>query len=46
MGSKDRGHKETRKPKTAKKKEKAAAAIPSRVRPVEAARPEEKESES
>jgi hypothetical protein len=46
MGSKDRGNKETRKPKTAKKKEKNAPVIPSRVRPVDTARPDEKESES
>lgn len=39
MGSKDKGNKEVRKPKTAKKKVKAAPVIQSRVRP-----PEEKES--
>lgn len=33
MGSKDRGNKETRKPKTAKKKEKTAPVIPTRVKP-------------
>ena len=33
VGSKDRGNKETRKPKTAKKKDKSAAAIQSRVKP-------------
>jgi hypothetical protein len=35
MGSKDKGTKETRKPKTAKKKVKAAPVIQSRVRPAE-----------
>jgi hypothetical protein len=33
MGSKDRGNKEARKPKSAKKKEKAAPVIQSRVKP-------------
>ena len=45
MGSKDRGNKEVRKPKSAKKKEKAAPVIPSRVRPVDTARSDEKESD-
>jgi hypothetical protein len=40
MASKDKGRKEVRKPKTAKKKEKAAPVIQSRVRPSE---PAEKE---
>ena len=35
MGSKDKGTKEVRKPKSAKKKAKAAPIIPSRVRPAE-----------
>lgn len=39
MGSKDKGNKEVRKPKSAKKKTKAAPVIESRVR-----QPEEKES--
>lgn len=46
MGSKDRGNKESRKPKTAKKKDKAAPIIPSRVRPADPARSDEKESEA
>jgi len=44
MGSKDRGTKEVRKPKTSKgKKDKAAAVIPSRVKPRHDAQPAEKE---
>ncbi|HVA91830.1 MAG TPA: hypothetical protein VNL71_18545 [Chloroflexota bacterium] len=35
MGSKDKGSKEVRKPKSAKKKTKTAPVIPSRVRPTE-----------
>jgi hypothetical protein len=35
MGSKDKGTKEARKPKSAKKKTKAAPVIQSRVRPAE-----------
>lgn len=46
MGSKDRGNKETRKPKTAKKKDKAAPAIPTRVRPAAPTQSDERESES
>ncbi len=43
MGSKDKGKKETRKPKSAKKKEKVAPVIQSRVKP-DTARGTEKES--